>query len=136
LTVDNTLPEIEITAPSDCESFCDIVVIEGFVFDENIESWTLQYSGGGNPGWTTIATGTENADGVLAEWDVRDLPGCCYALRLIAVDSAQVNCGNGRNRQEVVATTYVGNPFDADGDGQIGASDLAALISRWGVACP
>ena len=136
ITVDNTLPEIEIAAPRSCESFCDVVIIEGSVFDENIASWTLQYSGGDNAGWTTIATGTENVGGVLAEWDVSDLAGCCYALRLIAVDAAEVNCGTGRNRSEVVTGVYVGNPFDADGDGQIGASDLAALISQWGVACP
>jgi hypothetical protein len=136
IVVDNTPPEVGITSPTECNSVCDILVIEGFVFDENIESWTLQYSGGGAPGWTTIATGTDNIEGVLAEWDVSNLPGCCYALRLVAVDSADVNCGNGRNRTEVVATTCVGNPLDVNRDGLISGQDLAAVLGAWGAACP
>jgi hypothetical protein len=135
LIVDNTPPDIAITSDTECMSFCDLVVIEGFVRDDNLASWTLQYSGGGDTGWTTIASGTDNTEGVLAEWDVSNLPGCCYALRLIAVDEAEVNCGAGRNRSEVVTTVYIGDPQDVNGDGVIDAADLAALIGNWGPTC-
>jgi|GEM_PF-3918601 len=135
IIVDNTPPRVGITSDTECMSFCDVVVIEGFVSDDNLASWTLQYSGGGNSGWTTIASGEQNIEGVLAEWDVSDLRGCCYAIRLIAVDSAEVDCGTSRNRSEVVATLYVGDPQDVNGDGVIDAADLAALIGKWGPTC-
>jgi len=137
IIIDNTLPVVEFRTPLPCTSACDEITVTGTILDENLESWVLQYSGGGASNWTTIATGTNQVDnGFIASWDVSSLQDCCYALRLIAVDKADVNCGSARNRTEAVTTLYVGNPLDFDGDGVIGSADLGALLAGWGPACP
>lgn len=137
IIIDNTPPTAVITNPSGCTFTCDDVVeITGVVFDEHIAGWTLQYSDPTSNTWVTIASGEGNANGVLAEWDVSTLPGCCYALRLIATDRSVVNCGPERWRTEFVTTIYLGNPLDVNGNGQIDSGDLASLLAAWGPACP
>ncbi len=137
ITIDNTPPTAVITDPSGCTFTCsDVVEISGTVFDEHISGWVLQYSDPVSNQWVTIASGNDNASGVLAEWDVSTLPGCCYAVRLIATDESVVNCGPQRWQTEYVTTVYLGNPLDANGNGQIDSGDLASLLAAWGPACP
>jgi len=137
VVIDNTPPTAVITDPQGCTFTCaDVLEISGFVFDEHIATWVLQYADPATNNWVTIASGDDNAEGVLAEWDVSDLEGCCYALRLVATDKSVVNCGPSRWRTEFVTTVYLGNPLDTDGDGVIGSFDLAAILAAWGPACP
>ncbi len=137
ITIDNTRPVAVITSPQECTFTCDdIVEIRGTVFDENIDGWVLQYSDPNTNNWVNIAQGEGNASGVLAQWDVSKLTGCCYALRLIATDQAVVNCGPFRWQTEYVTTVYIGNPLDTNGDGVINSADLASLLAGWGPACP
>ena len=137
VTIDNTVPFAAITSPEGCFFTCeDVLEISGFVFDENLAVWTLQYSDPGTNNWTTIASGTSAIEGVLAKWDISELEACCYALRLVATDQSVVNCGPSRWRTEFVTTVYIGNPLDTDNDGVIGSRDLAALLAAWGDACP
>lgn len=137
IEIDNTPPTAAITSPAPCSSNCGLIHIAGTATDANFDFWTLQYAGGGQDNWVTIASGNnEVINGVFAEWDTSNLQGCCYAVRLLAYDTAIVNCGSARNVTEIVRTFHVGNPLDINGDGLINGVDLAGLLATWGPACP
>src|SRR5690606_16829482 len=74
IIIDNTRPVAEITSPTPCDWACSTVEIRGTATDENLRSWSVQYTGGAERGWRTIASGTSNVrGGVLAEWDTTGL---------------------------------------------------------------
>jgi len=138
VTVDNTDPVAEIDMPMNCAQFepGDTVTVTGTASDANLSAWSLQYSGGSSHSWNTIATGnTDVIDDVLAVWDTSDLEPCCYVLRLVVNDQANVNCGSTNNRTVYLTTVQIGDcPADLDGDGIVNVFDLLDLLAAWG-AC-
>jgi hypothetical protein len=140
IIVDNTPPTVEITSPEPCSNVEGIVQIIGTAFDENMAQWSVQYTGGGQPGWVTINTDTVNVvDGLLAEWDTTNLPPCPYTIRLIASDQAIINCNGAIHHiSEYLVSVNVGGdtcPEDLNGDGVVNVFDLLDLLAAWGI-CP
>ncbi|MCA9311811.1 MAG: hypothetical protein KDA21_11435 [Phycisphaerales bacterium] len=134
VTVDNTPPVAEITSPDNCNTVCGRVAVRGHISDEHLESWVLQYTGGSVNGWVTIASGTDPVDGGrIAFWETAGLDPCCYTLRLIANDTAIVNCqGQPGNQTEFLVSVDVGLASDINGDGSVDFSDLNDLLDDWG----
>ncbi len=138
VTVDNTPPVAEITHPDNCDVVCGRVAVRGRISDEHLESWVLQYTGGSTNGWVTIASGTEAVDGRIAFWETEGLEPCCYTLRLLANDSAIVNClSQPGNQTEFLVSVDVGLASDITGDGAVNFEDLTELLDDWGLmGCP
>ena len=136
ITVDNTAPTVRITSPAACDSLEGVVQVIGTVTDANLAGWTLQYTGGNTSGWVTIVSGTTPVvNGLLANWDVSQLPACCYTLRLTASDQAVVNCDDPHWSEFLVSVSVNECTGDLDGDGDIDLADLALLLSVYGTQC-
>lgn len=137
--VDNTAPIGRITSLVPCEWVNGKVEIKGEVFDKNIASWVLEYTGGDSRGWTRIDSGNDNipAGGVIAEWDTKDLQRCAYTVRLRVADKARVGCftpsGNGGGDQ---VSINVGCEADLDGNGVLDIFDFLAFSNLFSAGCP
>ena len=130
VTVDNTPPTAIIELPDRCGYVEGVIDIFGTVVDANLDGWTLQYTGGHQPGWTTLETGLSNAvSALLGQWDTSLLPPCAYTLRLVAWDRATVNCQSGGHRVEYTTSVNVGfcGDFDVDDDGDVDLFDYSAF---------
>jgi hypothetical protein len=131
VTVDNTPPVAEITQPEPCDAVVGVVEVIGTAFDDNLQSWSLQYTGGGSPGWNTIATGnTSVINDLLAEWDTTGLDPCPYTLRLVVTDRAVLDCNNAlRHRTIYLVSVNVGEGIcgDCDGDGDVDLDDWSDI---------
>ena len=98
--VDRVAPVSQLTYPSTNQTFCPLKVgsrllvpIEGIAEDANFRSFHVEFGLGDNPqNWVPVpvgpgqAAGTSPARGVLANWDVTDLAGGTYTLRLSVYD--------------------------------------------------
>jgi len=140
ITVDNTPPTAEITSPGECEYVdCDSVDIFGTVQDPNLSGWILQVIGGPYINWTTIASGNTNIgpNGLLGTWNTTGLPFCAYTLRLIATDSALIDC-NGAIAQQTIdhVGVIVGLEGDTNGDGVLDFDDIVFILANWLQSCP
>lgn len=139
ITVDNTAPTVEITDPINCDGIGGLVEIMGTADDANLAGWTLQYTGGNANSWVTIATGTTSVvNGLLGVWDTTGLRACCYTIRIVATDTAVLNCNGAiHHRSEYTVSVDLGTscPSDLDGDGMTGIVDFLQLLSNWG-PCP
>ncbi|MEO1279110.1 MAG: hypothetical protein AAFV77_09155, partial [Planctomycetota bacterium] len=137
--VDNTRPVARIDTPTPCEWVSGQVEIKGEVFDKNLSSWVLEYTGGDQRSWRTIATGTNNvpAGGVIAEWDTSDLQRCAYTVRLRAADKARVGCiaPSGNATHDMVSVS-VGCEADLNGDGKLDIFDFLAFQNLFTIGCP
>ena len=139
VVIDNTPPTAVITSPLACSPIDGRVTIRGTVNDANLAGWTLEYVGGSAHTWQPIASGTGRIiNGVLASWNAGSLDACCYVLRLVAIDSAILDCDVGvHNRTEyLVAVNADDCAADIDGDGDVDLIDLANLLSVYGTTCP
>ncbi|MCA9293641.1 MAG: fibronectin type III domain-containing protein [Phycisphaerales bacterium] len=136
IVIDNTPPYAEITTPDPCTMHCGLVEVFGRAFDENIAGWVLQYTGGPINGWVNIASGNTNVAGLLGIWDTTDLPACCYTLRLVVTDQAQVNCTGLPHQSEYLVSVGVGIEGDLDGDGIVDLDDLQLMLFNFGMTCP
>ncbi|MBU0617451.1 MAG: hypothetical protein KKI02_07025, partial [Planctomycetes bacterium] len=136
VTVDNTAPIAVIEEPINCVWLNGEIEIYGTAFDDNMARWDVQWTGGPSNSWNTIDWGTASASGLLATWDVSDLPHCAYTIRLVARDAARINCTNDAHWTEFFVSINVGCPADIDGDGDVDLSDLAALLGVYGTTCP
>ncbi len=126
-TIDNTPPTAEITAPLACAYLDGVIEFVGTANDNNLQTWVLQYAGGDQSGWTTIASGNDPViDDTLATWDTTSLPTCAYTVRLIVVSQALLNCDDNV-RSEYTVSINVGDlcPVDLDGDGDQDLADFA-----------
>ncbi|NRA58689.1 MAG: hypothetical protein HRU13_11310 [Phycisphaerales bacterium] len=137
--VDNTRPVARIDTPTPCEWISGQVEIKGEVFDKNLSSWVLEYTGGAQRSWRTIATGTNNvpSGGVIAEWDTSDLQRCAYTVRLRAADKARVGCiaPSGNATHDMVSVS-VGCEADLNGDGKLDIFDFLAFQNLFTIGCP
>src|SRR5204862_6332406 len=75
LTVDNTPPQVALTAPASDALLggrTPQTPVRGTIVEANLSSWTLRFGVGSDPTtWTTIATQTTVPAGdVLTTWDV------------------------------------------------------------------
>ncbi len=136
VTVDNTAPTAVLDEPINCVWVNGEVEIYGLAADDNMARWDIQWTGGPSNTWNTIEWGTESDSGLLATWDVGDLPHCAYTIRLITRDAARINCTNDAHWTEFFVSINVGCVADLDGDGDIDLSDLATLLSVYGTTCP
>lgn len=137
--VDNTAPVASIDSVMPCEWLVGLVEVKGRVFDKNIGSWVLEYTGGSERGWRTIATGTNNipAGGVIAVWDTTSLPRCAYTLRLRATDKSRVGClaPSGNTTHDMVSFN-VGCEVDLNGDGRLDIFDFLEFSNKFDAGCP
>ncbi len=136
--VDNTAPIAEITSVTPCEWISGLVDIRGQVFDQNIGSWVLEYTGGGSRGWTRIASGTGNvsAGSTIAVWDTTKLDRCAYTVRLRASDTAAVGCvaPSGNSAGDMVSVN-VGCEVDLNGDGTLDLFDFLEFSNKFDAGC-
>ncbi len=137
--IDNTAPVGRITSLVPCEWVNGKVEIKGEVFDKNIASWVLEYTGGSSRGWTRIDSGTDNipAGGVIAVWDTEGLDRCAYTVRLRVTDKARVGCfapsGNGGGD---MVSVNVGCEADLDGNGVLDIFDFLMFSNIFAAGCP
>lgn len=137
VTVDNTPPVARITSPSACGYVAGIVPVSGIVNDLHLAGWTLQYTGGNSSNWVTIASGSSNISGVLANWNTTGLRRCAYTLRLIATDQSVLDCNDAsRNQTEFEVSVIVGCAGDIDLDGDVDLNDLTMMLAGFGLMCP
>ena len=102
--IDNTPPIAEITSPDACDRLDGTVQIRGSVSDANLLDWKLQYTGGSQDSWVTIAQGSNAvSNGVLGTWDTSSLPRCGYTLRLTAFDRSQIDCDDLQRTTDMVS---------------------------------
>lgn len=126
--VDNTAPTAVLDEPNSCAWVNGEVEIHGLVADDNMERWDIQWTGGPSNTWNTIASGTQSDSGLLATWDVSNLPACAYTIRLIARDAARINCTNDAHWSEFLVSLNVGDwsdAFDVDHDGDVDLYDFS-----------
>ncbi|MFG0286354.1 MAG: hypothetical protein ACF8R7_18220 [Phycisphaerales bacterium JB039] len=136
ITIDNTPPVAEITAPGPCTYQCDDIVIRGTASDANLRRWSLQYTGGDERGWREIASGTTSVvDDVLAVWDASGLRPCAYTIRLVVDDEAVVNCVTNHDRRDRVSIN-VGAYADCDGNGTLDFFDFLCFQNAFAAGCP
>ena len=141
VVIDNTPPVAEISEPLSCQAVEGLVAIRGTVSDAHLGNWVLQYTGGDAHGWVTIATGNAAvAGGLLGTWDTTALRRCAYGLRLVATDTAALDCiGSKHNQAEYMVTVYLGpvGRFDYDDDGDVDSTDFGVFqLCQSGPAIP
>lgn len=134
--VDNTRPVITLQSPTASTSICGETEIRGVINDAHLASWALYYSSDTQAGWTPIATGTHNVNGIIAFWDTADMPNGPYTLRLIAQDRASVDgVPLSGNVSEVTRSIFVGRQGDLNNDGRVDGADLGILLTQFGLRC-
>jgi len=137
--IDNTAPIARIDEPLPCDWISGRVEIKGEVFDRNLSSWVVEYTGGDSRGWTRIATGTNNISSgdVIAVWNTSDLRRCAYTIRLRAADKARVGCvaPSGNATQDMVSMN-VGCQADLDDDGTLDIFDFLEFSNLFSLGCP
>lgn len=139
IEVDNTPPVARIMSITPCEWIGGLVDVRGEVFDRNLSSWVLEYTGGDERGWRTIATGSGNirAGDTIAVWDTTSLPRCAYTVRLRATDTSRLGCtALSRNQTVDQVSVNVGCQADIDGDGQLTLFDFLAFQNLFVLGCP
>ncbi len=135
LTIDNTPPVAQITSPSPCANVEGVVQVTGTVFDENIDDWSLQYFNPITQTWSYIEDDSDNASGILANWDTSGLTPCFYLLRLRAKDNATVNrCSDPDPHVTdfyLPIAVGLGGTTDLDMDGDTDLADFALFMESF-----
>lgn len=137
--VDNTAPVARITSISPCDWISGLVDIRGEVFDRNLSSWVLEYTGGGARDWQRIASGSGNirAGDTIAIWDTTSLPRCAYTIRLRATDTSRLGCTALSSNQTVdMASVNIGCEVDLNGDGVLDLFDFLEFSNKFALGCP
>ncbi|MBL8877667.1 MAG: hypothetical protein JNG88_00990 [Phycisphaerales bacterium] len=129
-TIDNTAPFVAFASPDTCTYQSGVIAIRGTVLDAHLSRWTLEVTGGDWNGWHPLTSGeTPIVNGVLLNWDTRGLPLCAYTLRLVATDSAVLNCNSAsRNRSETMTTFVLGRFGDMNCDGLVNNFDIDPFV--------
>jgi len=129
VTVDNTPPTAVISRPVACDCVNGQVEVGGTADDAHFGTWKLQYTGGDQRDWVTIASGNARVvDGLLGLWDTRALPECEYTLRLLVTDTSTADCADV-HQTEYLLPVEVGPcyDFDTDDDGDVDLIDYATF---------
>jgi hypothetical protein len=119
----------------------DFVEITGTADDAHLAGWVLQYTGGDENNWVTIASDdTPVINGVLGIWNTAELPACAYTLRLIVTDASVLNCGPLRAQAEFTMSVDLGTATsccDVNHDGTSDGLDVAPFVNcLLNGACP
>jgi Tol biopolymer transport system component/flagellar hook assembly protein FlgD/fibronectin type 3 domain-containing protein len=150
LTVDRVLPIAQITYPTKSTTLCPVknadakgnwygLPIEGIATDNNtVQHYELYYGDGENPAvWLPALTRvngksvaikeTKTVQGELGVWDVTDLHGTTYSLKLKVVDVAgNVSCYTTSfsmdTLTEIANLTIDKNLFSPNGNGNVKVS--------------
>jgi hypothetical protein len=130
IKIDNTAPVALITSPVSCAPLSGTVAVMGTANDLNLAAWALQYTGGSQHGWVTIASGnTPVINGLLGMWNTSGLPACDYTLHLVVGSNAIVSCDDPQNADYLVSVHTgsgpLGCPVDLNGDGDEDLMDFA-----------
>jgi len=90
VTVDNTLPTAEITAPLEMQEVWEAVAISGTADDLHFASYALEYGAGPAPEtWTAIVSSSSPVTaGSLASWNAKPVDSGEYTIRLTVEDDA------------------------------------------------
>ncbi len=133
IIIDNTVPVVDISNPSPCDTIIGPVTVKGIAYDDNISRWVLQYTGGPYDGWVTLASGTSSVwKDTLAVIDTSGWDPCCYTLRLRVWDQAQLNCmSDDYNYNEYLVSFKVGYIADINNDGRVDMADFRYLAEQW-----
>lgn len=137
--VDNTAPIALIDTPIACEyrSPGEVIEIRGTASDANLGGWSVQYTGGSNSGWVTIATGnTPVTSDVLANWDTSGLEPCAYTVRLNVGDQSVLNCDNPGNTAGYLVSFDLRCPADLNSDGILDFFDVSVFLAAFNAGCP
>lgn len=136
ITIDNTHPIVSFQSPTASTAICGDVEVWGAVNDPHIASWALYYSSDTQAGWTQIAAGNQNVQGLLARWSTSSLPNGPYTIRLVARDNSTVDAAIGAgNVAEVTRSVFVGMQGDLNQDGLVNSADLGILLTQFGLRC-
>ncbi len=90
VSVDNTSPDLEITAPAKDSVIATSgrLEIRGRVYDRHLEEYLLEYASAANPEvWVEVGRGSQISGDILATWNTLGLDGDVI-LRLTAKDRA------------------------------------------------
>ena len=91
IIVDNNLPVVSITSPGEGDVIASATDVSGTAFDQNLDTYTIDFSSGQCDEayqWATIKTSAASVhDGLLASWQAMP-PDGPYCLRVSAVDKS------------------------------------------------
>ncbi|MBU1669762.1 MAG: right-handed parallel beta-helix repeat-containing protein [Actinobacteria bacterium] len=88
---DHTAPGAQISSPEDGSIATGLVPVRGTASDEHMDSYTLSYTSGSNPGeWLDACppSSEQVTNGLLGYWNTEAQADGDYLLRLTALDSA------------------------------------------------
>ena len=129
--VDNTAPTAQIVAPEEWPGIGEVIEIHGTADDSNLRDWVLDFTGGAEHDWVTIASGiTSVNDGLLGEWDTSELAESAYTLRLRVWDTAILEGNSDLHNQssDMLSVSFVSCAgFDTDDDDDVDLLDFAAF---------
>ncbi|MBI4719121.1 MAG: 6-bladed beta-propeller, partial [Planctomycetes bacterium] len=89
--IDRVLPVAALTAPASLERVSGVVSIAGTASDRHLAYYRLEYgSANDDNSWVSVARvdGVGVTGGILAEWNVENVPDGVYTLRLFVEDLA------------------------------------------------
>ena len=108
IVIDNTPPVALITHPSPKDRLMRSVAVRGSATDLNLDSWTLEVSGGRSNDWSLLAQGSGAvSNGLFTTWNTGGLTPGPYTLRLTVEDRSILACGLP-NRAEYLVSVHVG----------------------------
>jgi hypothetical protein len=137
IMIDNTRPIAFISSPAACGYMNGVINVVGTVTDANLSGWSLSYTGGDSPGWTTIASGNGPViNASLGQWDTSRLRNCAYTLRLHAGDSSAVSCGATTNQTEHYISVNIGCASDFNHDNVANSQDFFDFLTAFFAGCP
>ena len=141
ISIDNTVPDADITNIANGATLDGLVTITGTAADEYFASWILEYQGGDTTSWATIASGnTPVFNATFETWDTTSLLPGPYVLRLTVTDEAVLGPETVGHQTEIYRTVNV-SFFRADMncDGIIDLFDIEPFVNcltGHGCDCP
>ncbi|MCH8824535.1 MAG: hypothetical protein IH984_13625 [Planctomycetes bacterium] len=106
-----------------------------------LQNWDLWYSTTGAAGsWIPIATNLPAGSGAVGsvhtyDWEIPDTPSDQVRVR-VRMDNLYTDYEDISNANLSIIPATKDCPWDLDGSGSVGTSDLLELFAQWGTAGP
>ncbi|KAF0134214.1 MAG: fibronectin I domain-containing protein, partial [Candidatus Saganbacteria bacterium] len=143
IIVDNTYPTVSISTPKTGDYLAGTISISGTVYDDNIQSYIIDYQDNANPGDWNYIYSTSEAQNIqynnIFDWGASSLNGQ-YAIRIRAADkTGKTSTGEVSaildNTQPVIAiaspTRESVNTGSMDINGEISDTNLASYSIKY-----